>query len=170
MHSDGSATKVKTLANRGDALLLCLYPSSYHWRQSKAAVAIVSAAAIKRWQSGNGGLVEGEGGYYSRRGGSRMNYKQKGDGIEGRHCCPTLPPPANEGWDPGWPWDLMLDTGWLEGGDMSLLERVSGERRKGSCTVNKDRGGFLLENFAKCAQCEHTSCGGGISMRTDVTC
>ena len=105
----------------------------------------------KRWQSSNGGLVEGEGGYYSRRGGSRMNYKQKGDGIEGRHCCPTLPPLANEGWDPGWPWDLMLDTGWLEGGDMSLLERVSAVRRKGSCTVNKDRGGFLLENFAKCA-------------------
>ena len=53
-----------------------------------------------------------------------MNYKQKGDGIEGRHCQP-LPSSlalANEGWDPGWPWDLMLDCGWL---DMSLLERVS---------------------------------------------
>ena len=92
-----------------------------------------------------------------------MNYKQKGDGIEGRHCCPTLPPLANEGWDPGWPWDLMLDTGWLEGGDMSLLERVSAVRRKGSCTVNKDRGGFLLENFAKVH--DVNSCGGGISMR-----
>ena len=55
-----------------------------------------------------------------------MNYKQKGDGIEGRHCCPSLPPLANEGWDPGWPWDLMLDVGWLERGDMSLLVSAGG--------------------------------------------
>ena len=55
-----------------------------------------------------------------------MNYKQKGDGIEGRHCqpLPSSPALANEGWDPGWPWDLMPDFGWwmVGKGDMSLLE------------------------------------------------
>ena len=55
-----------------------------------------------------------------------MNYKQKGDGIEGRHCCPTLPTLTNEGWDPGWPWDLMLDPGWLEGGYVTAGEGVRG--------------------------------------------
>ena len=74
-------------------------------------------------------------------GSRRMNYKQKGDGIEGRHCCPTLPTLTNEGWDPGWPWDLMLDPGWLEG-DMSLLGRVSGVGREGCCTVNDDKVGL----------------------------
>ena len=45
-------------------------------------------------------------------------------------ASPSLPPLPNEGWDPGWPWDLMLDCGWLEGGDMSLLEWVSGVGQK----------------------------------------
>ena len=77
-----------------------------------------------------------------------MNYKQKGDGIEGRHCCPTLPTLTNEGWDPGWPWDLMLDPGWLEG-DMSLLGWV------GRAAVLS----MMIRLVCKSAQCEQTSCG-----------
>ena len=67
-----------------------------------------------------------------------MNYKQKGDGIEGRHWCPTLPPLANGGWDPGWPWDLMLGPS-LSAGQRGYV--TWGEVGRGGCTDNKVREG-----------------------------
>ena len=41
-------------------------------------------------------------------------------------ASPSLPPLANEGWDRGWPWDLMLDCGWLEGGYVTARVGVRG--------------------------------------------